>query len=390
MLPEPDDDARAHSARLCELIAGEIAAQGPMPFQRYMELALYAPGLGYYAAGAQKFGAVGDFVTAPELGSVYAETLAEALATTLRRFDAPVLMELGAGSGALAVDLLGALARREALPARYLILERSADLRQRQQARIAAALPALAGRVEWLDQPPTERFDGAIVGNEVVDALACARFVAGAQGIEEVAVDRRDGRFVETRITARPAVRAAFEQLAPDLPAPLPLGYTSELIPELGAWLAAVSAPLRRGLVLLADYGYGRPEFYGADRRDGTLICHYRQHAHADPYWHPGLNDLSASVDFTALAEAGAACGLDLLAYDNQSGFLIGAGIEGIYAHLDTLADRARLRITAQIKQLMLPGEMGERFKVMLLGRGVDEAWLPEGLLGEGQRRMLG
>jgi SAM-dependent MidA family methyltransferase len=353
MLPEPDDIARAHSAHLCELIAGEIATHGPIPFQRYMELALYAPGLGYYAAGAQKFGAAGDFITAPELGSVFAETLAEALATTLRQFDSPVLMELGAGSGALAVDLLGALARREALPARYLILERSADLRQRQRKRIAAALPALAGRVEWLDQPPSQPFDGAIVGNEVVDALACARFVVNDHGVAEIAVDWRDGRFVETRIAARPAIHAAFEQLA-------------------------------------ADYGYGRPEFYRADRHAGTLICHYRQHAHADPYWHPGLNDLSASVDFTALAEAGAACGLDLMAYDNQSGFLIGAGIEGIYAHLDTLDDRTRLRITSQIKQLMLPGEMGERFKVMLLGRGADEAWLPDGLLGEGQRRMLG
>lgn len=390
MLPEPDDDARAHSSRLCELIAREIAAQGPMPFQRYMELALYAPGLGYYAAGAQKFGAAGDFITAPELGSVFAETLAETLATTLRQFAAPVLMELGAGSGALAVDLLDALARRDALPARYLILERSADLRQRQRERIAVALPGLADRVDWLDQPPAQPFDGAIVGNEVVDALACARFVTGENAIDEIAVDWSDGRFVETPIAARPAVRAAFEQVAADLPAPLPPGYTSELIPELAAWLAAVSAPLRRGLVLLADYGYGRPEFYRADRDAGTLICHYRQHAHADPYWYPGLNDLSASVDFTALAEAGARCGLDLVDYDNQSGFLIGAGIEKIYAHLDTLDDRARLRITAQIKQLMLPGEMGERFKVMLLGRGVDEAWLPEGLLGEGQRRMLG
>ena len=390
MLPEPDDHARAHSARLRELIAGEIAAHGPMPFQRYMELALYAPGLGYYAAGTQKFGAAGDFITAPELGNVFAETLAEALATTLRQFDAPVLMELGAGSGALAVDLLDALARRDALPARYQILERSADLRQRQQERIATALPALADRVAWLDQPPAEPFDGAIVGNEVVDALACARFVVAPENVAEVAVDVRDGRLVETRIPARPSVRAAFEHIQSDLPAPLPPGYTSELIPELGAWLAAVSAPLRRGLVLLADYGYGRPEYYRPDRGDGTLICHYRQHAHADPYWYPGLNDLSASVDFTALAEAGIDCGLDLFAYENQSGFLIGAGIERIFAHLDSLDDRARLRITGQIKQLMLPGEMGERFKVMLLGRGVDEAWLPAGLLGEGQRRMLG
>lgn len=389
MLPEPDHLAREHSERLTAQICAEIDRHGPMPFQRYMELALYAPGLGYYAAGARKFGAGGDFVTAPELGGVFAECVAEALAATLRQFDQPLLLELGAGSGALCVDLLAALQRRGALPARYLILERSADLRQRQRQRIEQQAPQHLDRVEWIDAPPEQAFDGAIVGNEVVDALACARFTIGADGARERAVTCATGGLAEVDIPARAHVAAAIERLHGELDAPLPAGYTSELVPELPAWLAAVVRPLRRGLLLLADYGYGRPEYYRPERRDGTLICHYRQHVHYDPLWYPGLCDISASVDFTALAEAADSCGFDLLGYDHQSGFLIGVGIESLFAHLAGLPDRERLRLTGELKRLMLPGEMGERFKVLLAGRGVDAAAIPAGLRGGGQRRML-
>jgi SAM-dependent MidA family methyltransferase len=388
-LPEPDDHARAVSAQLCALIAAEIERSGPISFQRYMDLALYAPGLGYYAAGARKFGESGDFVTAPELGSVFAESVAQTLAPLLQAQADPAIMELGAGSGALAVDLLRALAQRGALPARYLILERSADLRQRQQQRLVQAVPQLSERVEWLDAPPGQPFDGAIVGNEVVDALACARFAVRPDGLRELMVDCCTEGFRYVDGAPRPLLASAFEHLHSQLDSSLPDGYISELIPELRAWLAAISAPLRRGLVLLADYGYGRPEYYRPERTDGTLICHYRQRAHSDPFWYPGLNDLSASVDFTALAEAGRDCGLDLLGFDNQTGFLIGAGIERIYAHLADLDDRSRLRLTQEIKQLMLPGQMGERFKVMLLGRGIAPDLLPSGLNGAGQRHLL-
>ncbi len=388
-LPEPDADAKAVSARLCALIAEEIEHLGPMPFQRYMELALYAPGLGYYAAGAHKFGAAGDFVTAPELGGVMAEVVAETLAPLLRTQAHPTVMELGAGSGALAADLLAALARRSALPDRYLILERSADLRQRQQQRLAEQAPDLADRVSWLDRPPEAAFDGAIIGNEVVDALACARFCVDADGLREVCVTLANQRFQDCLAAPRAGLAAAFEHLQRHLDAPLAPGYQSELVPELTPWLASISTCLRRGLVLLADYGYGRREYYHPQRTRGTLICHYRQRVHEDPYWYPGLNDITASVDFTALAEAGHSLGLDLLGYDNQAGFLIGAGIEQIYAHLAELDDRQRLRLTSEIKRLMLPGEMGERFKLMLLGRELDPALLPQGLRGMGQRQML-
>jgi SAM-dependent MidA family methyltransferase len=389
MLPEPDTDAREHSARLCALIRAEIDRAGPMPFQRYMELALYAPGLGYYAAGARKFGAHGDFVTAPELGSVFAMAVAAALAPTLRTFTQPTVLELGAGSGALAVDLLAALEALGALPARYLILERSADLRQRQRERIEQQAPQHVDRVAWIDAPPEQAFDGAIIGNEVVDALACVRFTIGADGPRECAVTYAGDRFAGVEIAPRRHVARAIETLLAELESSPPVGYCSELVPELSAWLAAVCAPMRHGLLLLADYGYGRPEYYRPERREGTLICHYRQHAHADPFWHPGLNDLSASVDFTAVAEAAADCGLELLSYDHQAGFLIGAGIEALSTHLQELGDRERLALSGELKRLMLPGEMGERFKVLLAGRGVDGGLIPAGLAGAGQRRML-
>jgi SAM-dependent MidA family methyltransferase len=389
MLPEPDIHARALSAQLLAQISAEIDRDGPMPFQRYMDLALYAPGLGYYAAGSRKFGAHGDFVTAPELGSVFAQGVAQALAPTLQQFDRPAVMELGAGSGVLAVDLLAALDRLGAPPARYLILERSADLRQRQRQRIEQQAPQHRHRVEWIDAPPAAPFDGAIVGNEVVDALACVRFTMTAAGPRELTLTHANGRLVMLPVAPRPHVAAAIERLLGELDGPLPPGYTSELVPELGAWLAAVGAPLQRGLLLFADYGYGRPEYYRPERFDGTLICHYRQHAHSDPLWYPGLNDISASVDFTALAEAAADSGFDLLSYGHQAGFLIGVGIDSLYAHLQDLGDRERLALTGQLKRLMLPGEMGERFKVLLAGRGVGEELIPPGLRCAGQRRML-
>lgn len=388
-LPEPSAEAQTVSARLSALIADEIERNGSIPFQRYMELALYAPGLGYYAAGSHKFGAAGDFVTAPELGGVMAETIAQTLAPVLRALSAPTLMELGAGSGALAVDLLAALARRDALPQRYLILERSADLRERQRQWLQHRAAEFIDRVCWLDHPPEQPFEGAIIGNEVVDALACARFAIGLDGVREIHVTRGQSGFVETSRAARPQVVAAVAALQSQLDAPLAIDYESELIPELAPWLASISESLRGGLILLADYGYGRREYYHPQRHRGTLICHYRQRMHEDPYWYPGLSDITASVDFTALAEAGRDTGLDLLGYHSQAGFLIGAGIEQIYAHLAEVDDRQRLRLSTEIKRLMLPGEMGERFKMMLLGRNITEDLLPEGLQAEGQRRLL-
>lgn len=388
-LPDPDPELKQHSAALAARIASEIRAQGPIPFQRYMELALYAPGLGYYAAGLRKFGRHGDFITAPELGEVYAECLAEAIAPLLRTLDDPVVMELGAGTGALAADLWLALEQRRATPARYLILERSADLRERQIAHLKLRVPHAMPRIAWLDQPPEARFDGVLFGNEVLDALPCARFEATGEGLREVYIDHGAQGFAEQLLAPRPEVQAALAHLQAELGTPWPSAYRSELVPELAAWMETVTRPLRSGLALFVDYGYPRREYYSAERHMGTLICHYRHRAHGDPYWYPGLNDLSAFVDFTAVAEAGRDAGLSLCAFDSQAGFLESAGIGRVYQDLSHRSERERMRLVQQIKRLMLPGEMGERFKLIGLQRGLEPEQLPQAFQLPGQRHRL-
>lgn len=388
-LPPPDPEALAVSAALVERMRAEIDATGPLPFQRYMELALYAPGLGYYSAGARKFGAEGDFVTAPELGPVYAELLAQSLAPLLRNLDQPTILELGGGSGALAADLWRALSARDARPIRYAILERSADLRERQIGHLSLRVPEAMPRVVWLDSPPTERFDGVVIANEVVDALACARFVLRADGLREQAVTISGDGLGMTEIPARQQVASAVDALRDTLPWALPEGYLSELLPELAPWLASIAGCLREGIMLFADYGYPRHEYYLPERKGGTLRCHYRHRVHDDPLWLPGLNDLTASVDFTALAEAGHGAGLDLLCYQSQAGFLAQAGIEEVYADLAQRPARERMRISAQLQKLMLPGEMGERFQIMAFSRHLDPERLPPVWSAPGLRHRL-
>jgi SAM-dependent MidA family methyltransferase len=388
-LPPPDADARALSERLVAVVAAEIEHAGPMPFQRYMELALYAPGLGYYVAGARKFGVHGDFVTAPELGHVYAQVLARALAPVLKSLEQPTLLELGAGSGVLAADLLLALAELDALPASYAILERSGELRERQAQTLAEHAPQWLTRVHWLEQPPTASYEGVVIGNEVVDALACVRFRVGERGVSELGVALGSLGLHECELPPRRHVRRALDELREQLPFALAPGYTSELLPELSAWFAAIAAGLERGLVLLADYGYGRAEYYRPERRDGTLQCHYRQRVHADPYWYPGLNDLTASVDFTALAEGAIAAGFELAGYDSQGGFLRAAGIDQVFERHAHASEIERLRVANEIRRLLLPAEMGERFKVFAASRGLDADVLGPAFAGLGQRHLL-
>lgn len=373
-LPEPGVDARAHSARLDALIRFEIGQRGPIPFSRYMELALYAPGLGYYSAGATKFGAAGDFVTAPELGDLFARCVARAVAPTLRELGAAAhVVEPGGGSGAFAIAALRELVALDALPQRYRILEPSADLRERQRTRIAQALPVeLAARVDWLEQPPAERWSGVLFANEVIDALPASRFgISGVNVIEEhVALDgdrlvRVDGPAGVDAVSAVRAVEAALERSFAD-------GYRSEILPQLPAWMQAMTATLDAGVVLFVDYGYPRREFYLPERRDGTLVCHYRHRAHADPLHLPGLQDITAFVDFTAVAEAGVAAGLDFVGYAPQAHFLLGSGLPDLLAAEEGLIERDRLRLVGEAKRLTLPGDFGERFQAIAFSRGVD------------------
>lgn len=362
-LPAPSDAALEASAALAAAIRAEIAnAGGWLDFVRYMELALYAPGLGYYSGGSTKLGAAGDFVTAPELSAALGIALAATLDGELSALRSNTVLELGAGSGALAAqlqDAFGKLGRH----VRYQILEPSADLRERQQA----ALRRFAPRVEWLATLPAEPFAGVVVANEVLDALPVARFLkVGGEARALGVVAAGDGfRWGEGR--AVPAVAAAVAALERKLGRELPDGYRSELCPALPALLSSLGVILERGSLVFVDYGLVRAEYYHEQRADGTLICHYRHRAHDDPFLYPGLQDITAWVDFSACADAAVAAGLEVAGFTTQGQFLA----HGLAALPQDLAiDLTTPRAQSALKTLLLPGEMGERFKVLLLRKG--------------------
>lgn len=371
-------DALAHSAHLREVIQEQvIAAGGVIPFSRFMELALYAPGLGYYSAGAHKFGAAGDFVTAPELGPLFAACVADAVAPVLQQVGPSAqFMELGGGSGAFAEVALKRLLALDALPDRYAILEPSADLRERQQQRLRDHLtPLVFELVEWIDTPITEPWGGVLFANEVIDALPTPRFVlCGGEVLEECVALDGEGRFVRQDRPADALLTAAVRHVERQLEAPFADGYRSELLPQLPYWLQAVIGRQQRGALLLVDYGYPRREFYQLQRSDGTLRAFHRHQVSDDVYAIPGLQDLTASVDFTALAEAGTGAGFDFTGYCTQASFLIGNGLEQRLAEAEAKArdEAARYRLRQEVKRLTLPSEMGERFQVMGFQREVE------------------
>ncbi|WHZ20242.1 MAG: SAM-dependent methyltransferase, MidA [Rhodanobacteraceae bacterium] len=376
-LPAPSPEETAHSARLADAIRREIAASGPVPFARFMERCLYAPGLGYYSAGRLKFGKDGDFVTAPELGPVFARCVARALAPALRACgEDAVWFELGGGSGAFARDCLLELQSLDALPKHYWLLEPSADLRERQRARLLAELPAaLSARCAWLERPPQHGWSGVLFANEVLDALPVTRFtLQGGEVFEEHVTANGNGAFVRVDRPTDPLVAGAVRHLQRHLGRDFDDGYRSEVLPQLPWWLEAISGEQQRGAALFVDYGYVRREFYLPERRDGTLLCHYRHRAHSDPLILPGLQDITASVDFTALAEAGVGAGFEPVCYAFQSGFLMAAGLDAVFAvaHAAAPDEAARYALAQEIKRLTLPGEMGERFQAMLFARGLD------------------
>lgn len=362
-LPKPSADALAHSKRLEARIRAEIAAAGGrLGFERYMELALYAPGLGYYSAGARKFGAAGDFVTAPEISPLFARCLAVQCAEILNALGGGDILELGAGSGRMAAELLNALARLDASPRNYLILEVSADLRARQQQEIAAQAAAWQHRVHWLERLPKE-FRGVMLGNEILDALPVSRFRCAAGGSEEYCVAHQDDKFVWRLRPAAAELQAALAVLATSLGEPFAEGYGSEICLRLPAFIHSLSDALTRGALLFTDYGYPRAGYYHPQRHMGTLMCHYRQRAHDDPFLYPGLQDITAHVDFTAVAEAGSSAGLQLAGYTTQAQFLLALGIAEHAADLKT---------AREVKLLTLPGEMGERFKAIGFQKGIE------------------
>lgn len=364
-LPTPSADAQAASHALAARIAARIeTAGGWLPFAEFMDMALHLPGLGYYAGGSLKFGAAGDFVTAPELTPLFGQALARQVAQVLATVPEPSYLEVGAGSGRLAADMLLALEAQDALPVRYAILELSGELRARQQATIAAAAPRLAARVEWLDALP-ERFSGCVVANELLDALPTHAVAWRAEGLMERGVVLRDDAFAWAE---RPAQGALAEAMAV-LPVEPP--YVGEVGLAARAWVAEWGQRLERGALLLIDYGLPRHELYHPLRAGGTLRCHYRQRSHDDPFWWPGLSDITSHIDFTAVAEAGYDAGLDVLGYTNQASFLVDCGIGELFAARQRDGGEQALRASGAVQMLLSPAEMGELFKVIALGKGI-------------------
>jgi SAM-dependent MidA family methyltransferase len=370
-LPPPDAAAKALSETLAERMRAEIGARGGwLGFDRYMEMALYEPGLGYYSAGSVKLGEAGDFVTAPELTPLFGRALAAELIVLLRGLERPSVLELGAGTGRLAEQILTALSEQGMGEVSYRILEPSADLAARQRQ----ALGPFGGRVEWLDTLPAEPFQGAIVANEVADALPVERFVRREREVRPLGVSVEDRRFVWREGPEQPELSAAVERLEDELDRRLEAGFESEICLMLAPWLASLADVLARGGVLIVDYGMTRREYYHPDRRSGTLMCHYRHRAHGDPFLLPGLQDITAWVDFSACADAAAAARLNVAGFTTQGHFLL----ERAAADFDPATwASASLREVNAFKRLVLPGEMGERFKVLLLTRGVAHPGLP-------------
>lgn len=368
-LPLPDDAGVLHSKQLVAHIQHQLG-KGAMSFADYMQICLYEPGLGYYMAGAQKFGASGDFITAPEVSDLFGLCLAEQCREVLELIGGSVL-ELGAGSGKLALSLLTGL--QAAPPEHYYILEPSAELKLRQSNLLREQLPAdLFSRVCWLDTLP-ENFVGVCVANEVMDALSVELFTKQDGRVLQMCVEQGEEGFAFVTRTAEEQLQTVVRAIEDDRQASFVDGYQSEVCTVLSPWITSLASSMRKGVLLLSDYGYPRREYYSAEREQGTLACYYQHHFHDNVFYYPGLQDLTAHVDFTRVVEAGADAGMALLGYTSQTGFLLNNGMTSIAAaRLQACTtEREQLSLSRDIKTLTLPGEMGERFQFMALGKNL-------------------
>ncbi|MDQ9170930.1 class I SAM-dependent methyltransferase [Oxalobacteraceae bacterium R-40] len=374
-LPEPSADALSASRSLQALIADEIQRHsGWISFSRFMELALYAPGLGYYSGGAAKLGKDGDFTTAPEITPLFGQTLAQVVAAVLDQTDAQII-EFGAGTGKLAHDLLRELTTMGVHISAYGIVELSGELRERQQLTLIDFPQAV-----WLERMP-EAFSGLIIGNEVLDAMPVHLVVKAQDGWKERGVGYENGKFV---YQDRPCESWMVKQIPhPDI---LPPGYLTEVHPVATGFMKSVADALcagykhsgNGGALMMIDYGFPAHEYYLPQRNQGTLMCHYRHHAHPDPFYFPGLQDITAHVDFTAMARAGLETGLDLLAYMNQAAFLLSAGLGDVLLRTSPVESLHYLPQANAVQKLTSPAEMGELFKVLVMGKNIG---LPDSII---------
>lgn len=369
-LPSPDAASSAHSDRVAEFLRERIrAGGGSVSFAEFMHHALYAPGLGYYVSGNRKFGAAGDFITAPETSPLFGKIVARQCATVLDAVAGGNILELGAGSGALAATVLETLGDTGQLPAEYLVLEVSPELVERQRNAFQQRIPGHLDRVRWVDAVPPG-FDGVILANEVADALPVERFRIKNDGVQQARVAADGNAFALHFETAPDFVVDAVRAIETSIGSTLPDGFVSEVSPGLKRWIGDIAASMNRGLIMLFDYGVPRREYYAGDRHGGWLRCYFRHHVHHDPLILPGIQDLTSWVDFTAIAEAAAGQAMQVAGFVSQADFLIHGGLEEALAGFDELPVQARAELSRQVKLLTLPGEMGEHFKCIGLGRG--------------------
>ncbi len=372
-LPEPTADALQHSQKLIARIREEIDKNnGRITFRRYMEMALYEPSLGYYVAGAHKIGEQGDFITAPEISSLFSQCIAQQCCEVLSELSnnkQADILELGAGTGIMAADILLALESEGCLPTHYYILDLSPDLKQRQKETLAKKAPHLLKYIKWLSQLPTD-FSGIILGNEVLDAMPVDVFTQQDETVFEHYVIWEDGQLREQLQTANADLRD--QVLALKIPKEA-TPYTSEINPNLKGWFESINACLKKGVVLLADYGYPRSEYYLHERNKGTLICHYQHLVNEAPLYYSGLQDITASVDFTAVAEAGDDAGLSVAGFTSQANFLTNSGLEGFFTKSLDNNSNEQYKLAQQVRTLSLPAEMGERFKFIALTKSYDK-----------------
>lgn len=364
-LPVPDADSAQHSQRMADWIAAHIAERGPIPFSHFMQLALYAPGLGYYSAGAHKLGEAGDFVTAPEISPLFSRCLARQCAQVGATMPAWDILELGGGRGVMAAEILRTLALQDNVPRHYYMLDVSADLRARQVAYFQANAPAFLDRVKWLTQWPAD-FCGVVLANEVLDAMPVHKVQYTDQGWQEYYVITQDGQFGwQLGALSDPDLAVALEKTGVTSP-----GYETEYPAFLKGWMKSLWHAMQKGVVLFIDYGFPRHEYYHPDRTMGTLMCHFRHHAHPDPLILPGIQDITAHVDFTLVAELAADLGFDVCGFTHQAAFLLNCGIADMLDQTESTIDQ--FEQNNQAKKLILPSEMGELFKVMALSKQFD------------------
>ncbi len=369
-LPAPDEQSAAHSRRVAEHICQCInEAGGSISFAEFMQHALYAPGLGYYVSGTTKFGSDGDFITAPEISPLFGRVLARQAAAVLEQVDDGQIFELGAGSGVLAATILRKLSLLNALPDRYYILEVSADLEQRQKEYLSSEVPDLVARVEWLSELPDD-FSGVIVANEVADALPVERFTMDRSLPRQIRVSVENGKFQWHQGEVPELLGKAIDGIEKKIGRQFTDNYQSEICLALTPWINDLVKSLSEGLIFLFDYGVTCREYYAPDRAEGWIRCHFRHHAHSNPLILPGIQDLTAWVDFSALADAAVDSGAEIAGYVSQAHFLINGGLQEELADFTSLPVAEQLELSRQTKLLTLPGEMGENFKCIGLSRG--------------------